>query len=83
MSPSVRPSVRTSETSFPDDNSNSFAGISTKLYTHITWVNILVKFVYGHSSSLNMRIMADLMTLTLLSFLTPIFKLEPSNLGHV
>ena len=46
---------------------------------YVIWVKILDTIEYEYHTSLNMRIMADHLTLTFLAFLMSISQSEPSN----
>ena len=47
---------------------------------YVIWIKIFDGIEYEHHISLDIRIMADHVTLVFLAFLKSIFKLEPSNL---
>ena len=63
---------------FPDVNFNCFHGFQWyMIYIYVIWIKIFNGIEYEHHISLNIRIMADHVTLAFLAFLESIFKLEP------
>ena len=59
---------------------NFFQWILMIFGVYVIWVKIFDGIEYEHDISLNMRMMADHVTLAFLASLKSIFQLEPSNL---